>query len=111
MFFPCRDLPCSSRLVPCRAGYVRRGCCPRRRRASDGRDACAPRELHLALLWDRDDVALSGRPAQSYATARTCCEYLSRVRSPGLFPRMAAALGAAYTLDGRITDAVPLLTR
>ena len=26
-------------------------------------------------------------------------------------PRMAAALGAAYTLDRRITDAVPLLTR
>ena len=30
---------------------------------------------------------------------------------PAYFPRMAAALGAAYTLDGRITDAVPLLTR
>jgi class 3 adenylate cyclase/tetratricopeptide (TPR) repeat protein len=26
-------------------------------------------------------------------------------------PRMAAALGAAYTLSGRVTDAVPLLTR
>jgi tetratricopeptide (TPR) repeat protein len=27
------------------------------------------------------------------------------------FPRMAAALGAAYTLSGRVTDAVPLLTQ
>jgi tetratricopeptide (TPR) repeat protein len=27
------------------------------------------------------------------------------------FPRMAAALGAAYTLAGRIADAVPLLTQ
>jgi hypothetical protein len=26
-------------------------------------------------------------------------------------PRMAAALGAAYTLCGRVADAVPLLTR
>jgi tetratricopeptide (TPR) repeat protein len=30
---------------------------------------------------------------------------------PAYFPRIAAALGAAYTLDRRITDAVPLLTR
>jgi class 3 adenylate cyclase/tetratricopeptide (TPR) repeat protein len=30
---------------------------------------------------------------------------------PMYFPRMAAALGAAYTLAGRITDAVPLLTQ
>jgi class 3 adenylate cyclase/tetratricopeptide (TPR) repeat protein len=29
----------------------------------------------------------------------------------GWFPRMAAALGAAYTLAGRVTDAVPLLTQ
>jgi tetratricopeptide (TPR) repeat protein len=27
------------------------------------------------------------------------------------FPRVAAALGVAYTLDGRVTDAVPLLTQ
>jgi len=30
---------------------------------------------------------------------------------PVWFPRMAAALGAAYTLGGRVTDAVPLLTQ
>jgi tetratricopeptide (TPR) repeat protein len=30
---------------------------------------------------------------------------------PALFPRMAAALGAAYTLGGRVTDAMPLLTQ
>jgi predicted ATPase len=30
---------------------------------------------------------------------------------PGNFPWMAAALGAAYTLGGRVTDAVSLLTR
>jgi class 3 adenylate cyclase/tetratricopeptide (TPR) repeat protein len=30
---------------------------------------------------------------------------------PFYCPRMAAALGAAYTLGGRVTDAVPLLTR
>src|SRR5437016_12442749 len=28
-----------------------------------------------------------------------------------LFPRIAAALGAAYTLAGRVADAVPLLTQ
>jgi tetratricopeptide (TPR) repeat protein len=30
---------------------------------------------------------------------------------PIFFPRMAAALGAAYTLAGRLTDAMPLLTQ
>jgi class 3 adenylate cyclase/tetratricopeptide (TPR) repeat protein len=30
---------------------------------------------------------------------------------PFYFPRMAAVLGAAYTLGGRVADAVPLLTR
>jgi tetratricopeptide (TPR) repeat protein len=30
---------------------------------------------------------------------------------PGFFPRMAAPLGAAYTLAGRVADAVPLLTQ
>jgi tetratricopeptide (TPR) repeat protein len=30
---------------------------------------------------------------------------------PSLFPRIAAALGAAYTLAGRVADAVPLLTQ
>ena len=32
-----RDLPCLPRLVPCRAGHVRRGQCPRGRRAADCR--------------------------------------------------------------------------
>jgi tetratricopeptide (TPR) repeat protein len=30
---------------------------------------------------------------------------------PGFFPRMALALGAAYTLAERVADAVPLLTQ
>jgi tetratricopeptide (TPR) repeat protein len=30
---------------------------------------------------------------------------------PIFFPRMAAALGAAYTLAGRLADAIPLLTQ
>src|SRR5262245_26599735 len=30
---------------------------------------------------------------------------------PGWFPMVATALGAAYTLSGRVTDAVPLLTQ
>jgi tetratricopeptide (TPR) repeat protein len=33
------------------------------------------------------------------------------VELPDYFPRVAAALGAAYTLAGRIADAVPLLTQ
>jgi tetratricopeptide (TPR) repeat protein len=33
------------------------------------------------------------------------------VDSPVYFPRMATALGAAYTLGGRVADAMPLLTQ
>ena len=45
-----RALPCLPRLVPCRAGHVRRGQCPRGRRAPDCRGGCAPREPHV---WPR----------------------------------------------------------
>jgi tetratricopeptide (TPR) repeat protein len=34
-----------------------------------------------------------------------------RVDVAGYFPRIAAALGAAYTLAGRVADAIPLLTQ
>ena len=37
--------------------------------------------------------------------------HLSGRGPPGLFPLVAAALGAAYTLAGRVADAVPLLTQ
>jgi class 3 adenylate cyclase/tetratricopeptide (TPR) repeat protein len=36
---------------------------------------------------------------------------ISQAYLPSFFPRMAAPLGAAYTLSGRIADAMPLLTQ
>ena len=54
----------------------------------------------------------------SKATCRRALPLLERAMSlcqdadlPIYFPRMAAALGAAYTLAGRVADAVPLLTQ
>jgi hypothetical protein len=41
----CRELPCLPRRVPCRAGRIPRGPCPRGRRAADGqgsRSLCEP---------------------------------------------------------------------
>ena len=45
-----RPCPYPSCHVPCRAGHVRRGCCPRRRRAPDCQGGGAPREPHVGLF-------------------------------------------------------------
>ena len=106
-----RDLPCLARLVPCRAGHVRRGPCPWGRRAADCRGGGSPRKPHVRLLGDRSAGPPPRRPAQGTPPARTGGGPLSG-RGPSLyFPWVAAALGAAYTLGGRVADAVPLLTQ
>jgi tetratricopeptide (TPR) repeat protein len=51
-------------------------------------------DLHRALPWLEHAV-------------RICRE----ADFPAYFPRMAAALGAAYSLGGRVADALPLLTQ
>ena len=52
-----------------------------------------------------------GRPAQGAPLPRTGLGICQDADLPGWFPRMAAALGAAYTLAGRVADALPLLTQ
>ena len=112
VILPAVHLPCLPRLVPCRAGHVRRGQCPRGRRAADCRGGGSPREPH--------DVPLGGSvccpSAKATCPGRSPCSngpWASvRTRTSRLyFPWMAAALGAAYTLAGRVADAVPLLTQ
>ena len=54
------------------------------------------------------------RPAEGPAAARTrlgLCQDMDRRGPSGQFPRITAALGAAYTLDGRVAEAVRLLAR
>ena len=54
----------ASRQVPCRAGHVRRGQCPRGRRAPDCRGGRAPREPDVCLVGDRSAGPPPRRPAQ-----------------------------------------------
>ena len=78
-----RALPCLARLVPCRAGHVRRGPCPRGRRAADCRGGGSPREPHVCLLGDRSAGPPPGRPAQGAPPARTGRGHLSGRGPPG----------------------------
>ena len=88
-----RALPCPPRLVPCRAGHVRRGQCPRGRRAADCRGGCSPREPHVCLLGDRSAGPPPGRPAQGAPPARTGRGHLSGRGPPELFPLDGCGLG------------------
>ena len=71
-----------------------------------------PGSLMLALLWDwfacpSAKATCAGLLPQLERAMGICQD----ADLPVYFPRMAAALGAAYTLDGRVADAVPLLTQ
>ena len=106
-----RALPCLTSPVPCRAGHVRRGPCPRGRRAPDCRGGGSPREPHVGLLGDRSAVPPPRRPAQGAPPARTGRGHLSGRRPPGLFPQDGCGLGCGVYPGGRVADAVPLLTQ
>ena len=84
---------------------------PRGRRAADCRGGCSPRQPHVCLVGGWSAVPPPRRPAQSTPPARTGLGICQDADLPTYFPWMAAALGAAYTLGGRVTDAVPLLTQ
>ena len=86
-------LPCLPRLVPCRAGHVRRGQCPRGRRAPDCRGGGAPREPHVCLMGAWSAVPPPRRPAQGTPPARTGHGHLSGRGPPGLFPLDGCGLG------------------
>jgi tetratricopeptide (TPR) repeat protein len=67
----------------------------------------------VSLMWASYGIGLLflrqgdlPRALSSLERAVDLCQDL-----PGLFPTMAAALGAAYTLGGRVSNAMPLLTQ
>ena len=51
------------------------------------------------------------RPAQGAPPLERAVGICQDADIPVWFPMIAAALGAAYTLAGRVADAVPLLTQ
>ena len=69
-----------------------------------------PRSLMWASLGDRSAVPPPRRPAQGTPLLERAVGICQDADLPACFPWMAAALGAAYTLAGRVADAVPLLT-
>ena len=88
-----RALPCLARLVPCRAGHVRRGHGPRGRRAPDCRGGGSPWEPHGCLVGDWSAGPPPGRPAQGTPPPRTGRGHLSGRGPPALFPLDSCSLG------------------
>ena len=56
-------------------------------------------------------VLLQGDVPRALSLLAWAVSYCQEADLPALFPELAVALGAAYTLDRRIADAVPLLTQ
>ena len=84
---------------------------PRGRRAPDCRGGRSPREPHVMpigglVCWPSAKATCQGTPLLERAVG--ICQDADL---PVWFPLMAATLGAAYTLAGRVADAVPLLTQ
>jgi hypothetical protein len=52
-----------------------------------------------------------GRPTQAVSLLERAVRICQDADHPALFPLLAVALGAAYTLAGRSADAVLLLTQ
>ena len=107
----CRALPCLPRLVPCRVGHVRRGQSPRGEGLRIAESGCAPGSLMYASLGI-GQLALRQGDLPGPSPCSNAPSASVRRRGPsGLVPLDRWALGAAYTLDGRVADAVPLLTQ
>ena len=111
VILPAVNLPCLARLVPCRVGHVRRGQRPRRKKGCGLLRRLAPREPHGCLLGIGLLSLRQGDLPRALPRLERAVGICQDADLPAWFPRIAAALGAAYTLGGRIADAVPLLTQ
>ena len=100
------------RLVPCRAGHVRRGQWPSAKRGSGLPKRLAHPGSLMFASWGIGLLSLrQGDLPRALPRLERAVGICQDADLPGWFPRMAAALGAAYTLAGRVADAVPLLTQ
>ena len=76
-----------------------------------------PRRLHHpgSLMWASWGIGLlalrQGDLPRALPLLERAMGICQEADIPAYFPAMAAALGAAYTLGGRVADAVPLLTQ
>jgi class 3 adenylate cyclase/tetratricopeptide (TPR) repeat protein len=68
-----------------------------------------------SLMWAYYGIGLlalrQGELRQSLPRLERAMDICQEAHLPIFFPRMAAALGAAYTLAGRLDDTIPLLTQ
>ena len=65
----------------------------------------------MGLVRDRPAIPLPRRPARALPRLERAVSLCQDANPPTWFPRVAPALGAAYTLGGRAADAMPLLTQ
>jgi class 3 adenylate cyclase/tetratricopeptide (TPR) repeat protein len=75
-------------------------------------EAVAHPPSHMLALWGLGRLALRrGDLPRALAMLERAVASGQQANVSGYFPRIAADLGAAYTLAGRVADAVPLLTQ
>ena len=104
-----RALSCLSRLVSCRVGTFAEG----RALGEEGVRIAEAVEHPVASFAYRGSVCCTLRHGD-LPIALSQLERgvgLCQTHLPTYFPRMAGALGAAYILAGRVTDAMPLLAQ
>ena len=106
-----RGRPCQLRRVPCRAGLFAEGRALGEEGLRIAEAAAHPASLMIAL-WGMGLLALRQGDLQGRSPGSNGpWASLRDADLPGWFPRMAAPLGAAYTLAGRVADALPVLTQ
>ena len=106
---PWSPVPGSPRAMPNSACSLRAG--PSGRRAADGRGSAHPGSLMLAFAGLGLLALRQGDLPRALPRLERAMGICQDADFPAIFPMMAAALGAAYTLDGRVADAVALLTQ
>jgi class 3 adenylate cyclase/tetratricopeptide (TPR) repeat protein len=81
----------------------------------EGRELAEALAHPYSLSWAYHGLGLvclrQGDLARALPLLERAVDVCQQADLPANFPRMAAALGAAYTLAGRLADAVPLLTQ
>ena len=108
---PCRDFPCLPGPIPMpSSGTFAEGRALGRKGCGCGKAVDLPGRRMVAS-GDPFVVPPPGDLPRALLSLERAVSICQAGDLPVLFPRVATALGASYTLAGRVADAVPLLTQ
>ena len=112
VFLPAVQCQVQTRLVPCRVGDVRSRAGPSGKKGSGLPRRLLTLPVSCMACWGIGLLSLrQGDLPRALPLLERAVGICQDADLPVYFPWFAPAWGAAYTLGGRVTDAVPLLTR